>query len=441
MLKLQIKKKIKILAIETSCDETAISIVEATGGRPAGRPGFKAPRFKILAQAISSQVALHAVWGGVVPNLAKREHEKNFTPLLDSVLTESKLKILNSKFKNQKSGAEKEKVIKKYLARENDLAKLLIPFLQKIKAPKIDAIAVTEGPGLEPALWVGINATRALAAAWDLPIIPTNHMEGHIVSSLVDTNLKFKSQNLKTKIKTKARKIIFPAIALLISGGHTELVLIKDYLKYKVIGATRDDAVGEAFDKVARILGLPYPGGPEISKLADLEAKLPLGSFASKLPRPMLNSPDFDFSFSGLKTAVLYLVKRLSAQGELGDTARSAIAREFQDAVIEVLMKKTLAAARKFKVKSIIIGGGVIANTALRKAFTKALHPAPRGSTFPNLKVKPFPAGINLLIPDLSLTGDNATMIAAAAYFRYLNGKRLLTHKQKITARGNLSLN
>ncbi|MFH1956552.1 MAG: tRNA (adenosine(37)-N6)-threonylcarbamoyltransferase complex transferase subunit TsaD, partial [Patescibacteria group bacterium] len=243
----------KILAIETSCDETAISVVECWGN-PFSARGGSAFGGKILSNVVASQIKIHAKWGGVVPNLAKREHIKNLPVVLKKALG-------------------------------------------KIKMKNIDLIAVTVGPGLEPALWVGINFAEDLAKKCNKKIIGINHMEGHLVSPLL--NLKLKIKNLK-----------FPAVALLVSGGHTELVLIKDWLKYKIIGQTRDDAAGEAFDKVAKMLKLPYPGGPQVSKLAE-SFKFQVSSFKTKLPRPMIKSNDYDFSFSGLKTAVLYLLKDL----------------------------------------------------------------------------------------------------------------------------------
>ena len=229
----------KILSIETSCDETAISIVDV-------KPG-KNPIFKILGNEVASQIALHAQYGGVFPMMAKREHAKNFTPLLLQVLKESKLlkKRTNKKSINTKKLAKVEKL----LEREGEMFGEIKDFYEKYSNPKIDAVAVTVGPGLEPTLWVGISAAKALVELWDLPIVPVNHMEGHILSVFPkEQGKKFKIDNIK-----------LPALSLLVSGGHTEIVLIKDIGKYKILGATRDDATGEAFDKVARMLYLPYP--------------------------------------------------------------------------------------------------------------------------------------------------------------------------------------
>jgi N6-L-threonylcarbamoyladenine synthase len=387
----------RILAIETSCDETAISIIEGGGS-------IKAPKFKVLAHLISSQVELHAQWGGVVPSLAKREHSRNLIPLLKQVLGESKLvKKINGPAKKTHLTIGAAGELEKILEREQDLLEQFLEFIPLIDPPKLDAIAVTRGPGLEPALWVGINLARALNLVWNIPIVPVNHLEGHLASVLIDT---------KTSIK-------FPLLGLIVSGGHTELVLAKDWLKYKLIGATRDDAAGEAFDKVARILGLPYPGGPAIGQLAIHGSLEP----DYHLPRPMINSNDFDFSFSGLKTAVLYLVKKL---GALSQIQRADIARQFQQAVIDTLITKTMTAITKYKPKTLVIGGGVIANEELRRQF--------------NLAITKLHPETTLLIPELKLTTDNATMIAVAAYLRLKQNKKLTGKLSELTAAGNLSL-
>ena len=417
----------KILAIETSCDETAVSVVEAGGAQWS-------PFFKILASVVHSQVAIHAEWSGVVPSLAKREHAKNLTPVLQKALNEAAL-LKQRQITHPLIRANKRMVIKikKTLAREFGLAEAFLDFVPSIETPKIDVIAVTRGPGLEPALWTGINFAKALSICWEKPIIPINHMEGHALSAILpkaETGEKIKA-NLK-----------LPAIALLISGGHTELVLIKNWLEYKVIGHTRDDAIGEAFDKVARMLGLPYPGGPEISKLAEKFVKYHFHGkrdLKISLPRPMLNSGDLDFSFSGLKTAVLYLIKKLQGKDALvleREEIKSAIAHEFEEAVVEVLINKTKRAlencSAREKIKTLIIGGGVIANKKIRLAFQ-------------NLVKKEFPK-MKLLVPDMSLTTDNATMIALAAYFHWLDLKKKGGVSKKnfrprpIKADGNLSL-
>jgi len=382
----------KILSIETSCDETAISIVQASGK-------FKNPKFKILEDVVLSQVKLHAEYGGVFPNLAKREHCRNLIPVLEKTLPQD-FEIFN------KIPSYKIKKLQKIFEREPELLEQFLQEIPKIKMPDIDAIAVTHGPGLEPALWVGINFAKALSLVWDKPLIPVNHMEGHIFSAFM-CKKEFQISNFQ-----------FPALSLLVSGGHTELILIKDWMKYEKIGQTRDDAAGEAFDKVARILELPYPGGPEISKLAQI------GDDISKLelPRPMLNSDNFDFSFSGLKTAVLYMVKNIS---ELTPKTRAAIAKEFQQAAIDVLVSKTIKAARTYMVKTIIMGGGVSANKELREQLKTAIE-----KKLPNTEYR---------IPDMEYTGDNAAMIAVAGYFNFLD-KGAYKNPLRIKAQGNLSL-
>jgi len=389
----------KILAIETSCDDTAVSIVEVKGS-------LTKPVFKVLANNISSQIKIHRAWGGVVPSLAKREHSKNLAPLLIKSLKDANL--FSDKEKTRPNFA-KTKLSRagKILERELELRKNFLQIIAKLKIPKIDAIAVTKGPGLEPALWVGINFAKALAWLWDKPLYPVNHLEGHILVTLA------------SPIKNKIR---FPLIALIVSGGHTELVLSKDWLKYKIIGRTRDDAAGEAFDKVARILDLPYPGGPEISKLAQKISAQGRPASSWKLPRPMLHSGDFDFSFSGLKTAVLYLAQKLKSENKFTEKTKAEIAFDFQESVIEVLTKKTLSACQKYKAKTIIAGGGVIANTSLRDVLQKMAEENQ----------------LQFLIPDLSYSTDNATMIALAAGLRFLASQGKISRTFK--AEGNLSL-
>jgi N6-L-threonylcarbamoyladenine synthase len=403
----------KILSIETSCDETAISIISASGG-------FERPEFKILAHTVASQISIHQQWGGVVPNIAKREHAKNLCPLLRRALDQAFGKAAETKEVSEIEIKEIEKI----LEREIDLKEIFLNQISKLPKPDIDAIAVTYGPGLEPALWVGINFARALSLLWQIPLIPTNHMEGHLLSSFANIE---NNEEIKVESKRDA-PIQFPAIALLVSGGHTEIVLVQDWLTYQVIGRTRDDAVGEAFDKVARLLDLPYPGGPEISRLAsDYQASLLDGSAsvqrssAFKLPRPMVKSGDFDFSYSGLKTAVLYLVKKI---GILSNEDKQAIAWEFQNAALDVLTEKTKSAIEHYGAKTLIVGGGVIANKELKRRF-QTDFPA----KFPEL---------NLLLPDRDLSTDNATMIAIAAYFR--SRKETFQICPEIKAVGNLSL-
>lgn len=375
----------KILAIETSCDETAISVVE-------GRGGLSNPKFRIYSSVISSQVEIHAAWGGVVPNLARREHEKNLVPVLIDAIKKSKLKCSSIPTHIY---SRKLKQIEKILAREPELCRNFknSDFLKN--RLKIDAIAVTRGPGLEPALWAGINFARALSILWDLPIRGINHMEGHLVSGLLNK---------------KVKKVEFPALALLVSGGHTELVLLKKWAEYKLLGQTRDDAAGEAFDKVAKMLLLPYPGGPKLSKLA-------IKGDPKKIdfPRPMINSNNFDFSFSGLKTSALYYLR------ENPKAQKKHVAASFEQAAVDVLASKTLKAALKHDVRTVIIGGGVAANLKLRNTLKKLV------------KNK-----YSLILPDINLTGDNAAMIGAAAYLQI--SKKSAKHLRTLNANATLEL-
>ncbi len=391
----------KILSIETSCDETAVSLVEA-------ERGLESPSFKVLGNALFSQIAIHKEYGGVYPMLAKREHARNLTPLLEKVLKESNL-ISNSQFLISK---EKTEEIRKILEREDGLFESFVDFLLKIQKPDVDVIAVTSGPGLEPALWVGISFAEALSKLWGVPVIGVNHMEGHIASVMIESK--------------DEREVTFPAIAVLISGGHTEIVKIEDWGKYTILGSTVDDAVGEAFDKTARLLGLPYPGGPEISKLAQIARDENIPKKA-KLPRPMLHSHNLNFSFSGLKTAVLYYIKD-NFNGDsttMTEDEKMDLAREFEDSVIEVLMEKTKEALEEHEAKTLIVAGGVIANKKLREYFTDF------EKKYTNLVVK---------VPERELATDNSLMIASAAYINLSLYPKITKLPKKIIAKGNLIL-
>ncbi|OIO30832.1 hypothetical protein AUJ77_01650 [Candidatus Nomurabacteria bacterium CG1_02_43_90] len=389
----------RILAIETSCDETGIAIVEASRTSPIPKT------IKVLSNTLISQASLHAVFGGVFPALARREHAKNIIPLLLHALTEAGY---TKQLKTSRILTEKEeRALAKILHKELELFELFKSTLLSLKVPPLDAIAVTAGPGLEPALWVGINTAEALGALWGIPVIPVNHMEGHIATALL------KPSPLSTTLY-QLSTIQFPALALLISGGHTELVLMPSVGKYKMLGQTRDDAVGEAFDKVARMLGLAYPGGPEVSKLA--EKVPPTEKLTIPLPRPMLKSGDFDFSFSGLKTSVLYAIKKFE---NFTDHDRALVAKDFEDSVTEVLLAKTLTAAKKYKVKEIILGGGVTANKKIRSSFHEAV-------------ARELPA-TKLFIPHILLSGDNGLMIGVAGVLRSKS-------KKHIVANGTLKL-
>lgn len=312
------KEHMIILGIETSCDDTGIGIIKC------GKNNCR-----ILSNVASSQIKIHAPYGGVVPNLASRAHLENIVPCLKQALKEA----------------------------DN---------------PKIDLIAVTNEPGLAPCLLVGINFAKALAYNWNLPLVKVNHIQGHIFANWLSDS-----------------EIEFPLLALVVSGGHTQLVLMEKN-KFKIIGQTRDDAAGEAFDKVAKLLGLGYPGGPIISQRAEK------GEKNIDLPRPMINSKDFDFSFSGLKTAVLYRIKE---KKKLSEKYINDMAASFQQAVIDVLISKTIKAIEKNQVKTVILSGGVAANKELREQMKK------------RIKVK-------FQIPDLKLCTDNGVMIALAAYYK-----------------------
>ncbi len=403
-----------ILAIESSCDETAISIVKSSGSK-----------VELLCDEISSQVKLHAKWGGVVPNLAAREHVKNITPLLEISL--------------EKAG---------------------------ITPNEIDAIAVTQGPGLIPALMVGVNFAKTLSFLWEKPLIGIHHIEGHIYSNFVreisnpKSQIPNKTQNAKSEISKEKQEILFPALVLVVSGGHTQLVFMKDHFEYEIIGQTLDDAVGEAFDKVARILGIGYPGGPRVaqwaSKFQDTKNKFQtisneqkhtsdqllvtsdynlnknaLNIYGIKFPRPMINKQGYNFSFSGLKTAVLYETKK---NPELLKSKEyvAEICHEFQQASIDVLVSKTIKAAEQYYPATIMLAGGVSANKELRKQLGEAVS-----KFLPDTKYK---------IPDTSLTGDNAAMIATAASFRWqkiseTQRKKMMSNWKNLQPDANLKLN
>jgi N6-L-threonylcarbamoyladenine synthase len=318
----------RILGIETSCDETAASVVE--NGR------------LILSSQVASQVDLHAQFGGVFPEVASRQHIRTVYPIVEAALQQAHLNLRD-----------------------------------------VDAIAVTRGPGLPGSLVVGVNVAKGLVLGSGLPLIGINHLEAHIYSAWLYT--------ADAEPPTEPR---FPLVVLVISGGHTELILMTDHLQYRRLGATLDDAAGEAFDKVARLLGLPYPGGPSIQKIADEG-----NPRTFDLPRAWLEDT-WNFSFSGLKTAVLREVRRIQDRGRplpVHDMAAS-----FQAAVVDVLVGKTLRAAKTFKAKDILVAGGVSANQALRQAFSKQSH---------------FPVHI----PPVWLCTDNAAMIAGAGYYHFIN--------------------
>ncbi|MDD2766637.1 MAG: tRNA (adenosine(37)-N6)-threonylcarbamoyltransferase complex transferase subunit TsaD [Candidatus Moranbacteria bacterium] len=365
-----------ILSIETSCDDTAVALLD-WNGRDA----------TVLAHTVSSQIALHTQWGGVVPALASREHMKNIVPVIEETFSKSHLT-------------------------KND----------------IDLIAVTEGPGLMPALLIGVSAAKTLALVWNKPLIGIHHIEGHIYANFLGKNIAIPntkylisnespnsshSKNQASLIKHQAST--FPLIALVVSGGHTQLVLMQKHFDYTILGETEDDAAGEAFDKVARLLGLPYPGGPEVSRRADTfrksHTKEEIEPLTKKFPRPMITADNFDFSFSGLKTAVLYYVKKHETEMR-NESFIDETCHEFQEAVVDVLVAKTKKALTMYSPKTFVIAGGVSANVRLREQLKQTIDSI-------NLAVEPLSEKITFLTPEFAYSLDNAVMIGVAAAFRY----------------------
>ena len=313
----------RILGIETSCDETGIALYDGKSNR-------------VIFEALYSQAEEHDLYGGVVPELAARDHINRLLPLLKKKLVENNLKM-----------------------------------------NAIEAIAFTNGPGLRGPLMVGAGFANALSFALEIPVIPIHHMEAHLIMAKFD-----------------AAGLDFPYISLLVSGGHTLIVKVISPNQYEVIGQTKDDAVGEAFDKTAKLLQLGYPGGPEIEKRANKSE----GNKSLSFPRPMMNSDDLNFSFSGLKTAVLYKVKELSKNEALSDSTINDIAFEFQNAAIECLVSKSLKACKREKSKALVLSGGVAANNFLRNELER------------------HKGEINLFYPDQKYCTDNGLMIAFAGY-------------------------
>lgn len=313
----------KILGIESSCDDTSVALIEAS---PAG--------FVVLSEKTASQIDIHKKYGGVIPEVAARAHAEFILPLVEEVLA----------------------------------------------GQKPDVIAVTGGPGLMTALLVGVEAARVLSYLWDIPLVRVNHIEGHMLSVLINKQIDFE----------------FPALALVVSGGHTEIIVLKNFGEYEKIGKTVDDASGECFDKVAKLLDLEYPGGPKISKLA-LEGN----TQAIQFPRPMIHENNFNFSFSGLKTAALYWLRdnTLDETTTLNDFCAS-----LEQAITDVLVTKTMKAAKKYNPKTILIGGGVSANKKLRETLQTEIQ-----AQFPETQ---------FLVPEFKYAMDNAAMIAVAGYFK-----------------------
>lgn len=388
-----------ILSIETSCDETAVSVIKRLRGKNI--------RFQTLSHKVLSQVDLHAQYGGVFPALAKREHAKALTQLIAEALSEAELLVERTNIHHIPHAQRKK--LETLLTREQEMFQAMKVLFESIQKPAVDAIAVTMGPGLEPALWVGINGALALYTVWNIPLYPINHMEGHIVASTLSVHDGvYEIPDLQ-----------FPACALLISGGHTEIVRMPKWRSYAIIGKTKDDAVGEAFDKVARLLGLPYPGGPEISRLAEHARKEGLVVEEDlRLPRPMLHSGDLHFSLSGLKTAVL---TRVNKRAPLDEITKKMIALEFENAVTDVLVAKVKQAMYETRALSLVVGGGVSANTHIRFA----------------LKQLADTEGFALFIPDRHLSTDNGLMIASTGLLHVAHNVK---PKIKLVANGSWSI-
>ncbi len=356
-------KTTRILAIESSCDETAAAVLSV----PAKARSPRAlPEPRTLSSVVKSQIKLHSKFGGVVPEAAARAHLKNILPVVRKALDDGGLSLED-----------------------------------------IDYIAVTVGPGLIPSLLVGTEFAKALALAAGKPIIPVNHMLGHLYSPFAAV----KDQGLRIKD-------IFPMASLIVSGGHTMLVVMRGAGNYRVIGQTVDDAAGEAFDKVAKLLRLPYPGGPEVSRLAEQG-----NPQAINFPRPMIHSKDYNFSFAGLKTAVLYYL-RDSGLKTTNYKLQTDLSASFQQAAIDVLVAKTMRAAGEFKAKSVSLSGGVSANRLLRETLAGECARQ----------------GIRFFVPAMALSTDNAEMIGLAAAFMLHNGFKPKTDPAKIQADPALSL-
>ncbi len=313
-----------ILSVETSCDETSVSITK--DGK------------EVLSNVVLSQIKIHEKFGGVVPEIASRSHIESMLYIFDEAIRTANIKVKD-----------------------------------------IDLVAVTQGPGLIGSLLVGINAATTFAYANQLPIVGVNHLLGHIYAAQIENEMKF------------------PALTLLVSGGHTELLLVKGHMQIELLGTTLDDAVGEAYDKVARLLGLSYPGGPVVDKLAHL------GKPTYTLPKPFLKNEPYNFSFSGLKSAVLNLIHNTKQRGEEIHTEN--LCASFQDVVTEVLVEKTHNAAKTLGVKQIIVAGGVAANKGLRERLQQSI------------------TDFEVIIPSFKYCTDNAAMIGIAAYYQ-VNGKK-----------------
>lgn len=402
--------KFHILAVETSCDETAASLIEANRQPSTCLAGRQADyRFldiKILSNIIASQIDLHKQYGGVFPEIASRAHSEQIIPVVEEAM-DSIAKIENHCLPagRRKSGSSNfESHISNFESRISN----------------IDIIAVTTGPGLIGSLLIGVNFAKTLAFTTGKPIIGINHWLGHIYSNwLTDYRLPT-IENAVDRSPSTVSLPRFPALILIVSGGHTGLVLMKSHNEIVPLGETLDDAAGEAFDKVAKLLGLDYPGGPSISKAANGQLTTDY-----RFPRAMLNREGYDFSFSGLKTAVLNKVKELDAQGISREEYQGPIAKEFQQTVIEILIGKTLQAAKEYNPKSICLCGGVSANKELRSQM--------------ETRISNFDSRISFHVPPMDLTTDNAAMIGIATSYQIANGVKPVIYKD-INANANAKL-
>jgi len=389
-----------ILGIESSCDETAASIVEGPFFAKASE-GKQGSIVKVLSNVVASQIEIHQKYGGVVPEVAAREHVLNILPVVNEALLRART---HADFTRTNADLTRTYTDRMKSARVR---------VKSASVRGIDAVAVTVGPGLVTSLSVGVETAKVLSYVWKVPVIAVNHIEAHLYANFILDSQAFDSDSRLIREKIK-----FPALVLTVSGGHTILVLMSGHGKYKIIGETRDDAAGEAFDKAASLLGLGYPGGPSIAKEA---IKIKNKNEKIKniiLPRPMLGSKNFEFSFSGLKTALLYQLKKDSNwQKRIPEYAY-----EFQRAVVETLVGKIIRAAKILPVKTIMLSGGVSANTVLRE----------------ELKAETEKLGLNFLMPELKYTTDNAAMIATAGYFKAR--RKEYTDWRKLAVRVNWEL-
>ncbi|MCL5784526.1 MAG: tRNA (adenosine(37)-N6)-threonylcarbamoyltransferase complex transferase subunit TsaD [Patescibacteria group bacterium] len=384
-----------ILGIESSCDETAAAVMQKTNSG-----------VQILSNIVASSAQLQSKYGGIIPEQAAREQLKSIIPVIQEALLQANLHSHPEPIRPEGSRP-----------RRLDSGSKKIPdqvHNDKESISSIDAIAVTQGPGLIGSLLVGVETAKTLALVWKKPLIPVHHLLGHFYANWINSpslrDHKVAKQSIseiaalsgKSRFARNDNTIpSFPCLGLLISGGHTDLVLLKGHGKYQYLGGTRDDAAGECFDKCARLMGLAYPGGPEISKLAQKG-----NPKAFKLPRPMIDSGDFDFSFSGLKTAVANLIQKEEVKEFKQNTQLLAdLAAAIEEAIADVLIEKTIAAARKYNVEQIVVAGGVAANKTISSRLIKAVEQnIARGEIF---------------IPPVNLCTDNAAYIAAAAFYNY----------------------